>query len=186
MYPNTNQQTAVQGMQRKEMAEKLVQNHQAFISFINALGEKEFTRSTNGKWTAGQQLQHILLAVKPLNQALYLPPFMLRLLFGKANRPSKSFDGLVQKYKAKLEQGGRASGRFVPKAVVIQQRAPIAARLQKSVQLLSRQVVGFSEDQLDSIILPHPLLGKVTLREMIYFTIYHVQHHHEATKRNLE
>jgi len=33
------------------------------------------------------------------------------------------------------------------------------------------------EDDLDRVMLPHPLLGKLTLREMLFFTIYHVEHH---------
>jgi len=44
---------------------------------------------------------------------------------------------------------------------------------------------GFSEEDLDKLILPHPLLGKLTLREMMYFTIYHVQHHQRIVERNL-
>ena len=44
----------------------------------------------------------------------------------------------------------------------------------------------FSEKQLDTFILPHPLLGKLTLREMLYFTIYHAEHHKKQTLKNLE
>jgi hypothetical protein len=33
------------------------------------------------------------------------------------------------------------------------------------------------EAQLDQYLVPHPLLGKITLRELGYFTIYHTQHH---------
>jgi hypothetical protein len=33
------------------------------------------------------------------------------------------------------------------------------------------------EAKLDNFIAPHPLLGKITLRELCYFTIYHTQHH---------
>ena len=42
---------------------------------------------------------------------------MVRFYTGKPNRPSRSYDELVAKYKLKLEQGGRASGRFVAKPV---------------------------------------------------------------------
>jgi hypothetical protein len=28
--------------------------------------------------------------------------------------------------------------------------------------------------------LPHPLLGKLTLREMLYFTAYHADHHRHS------
>jgi len=34
------------------------------------------------------------------------------------------------------------------------------------------------------VLLPHPLLGKVTVREMLYFTIHHVQHHHALVERD--
>jgi hypothetical protein len=44
----------------------------------------------------------------------------------------------------------------------------------------------FSEAQLDEYVLPHPILGKLTIREMLYFTIYHATHHHLATLKNLE
>lgn len=50
---------------------------------------------------------------------------------------------------------------------------------------LIKSIQKYSEQELDQTILPHPLLGKITLREMLYFTIYHVEHHHHLTKNNL-
>jgi len=44
----------------------------------------------------------------------------------------------------------------------------------------------FTENELDRYILPHPLLGKLTLREMLFFTIYHIEHHEKLIKRNLK
>ena len=35
----------------------------------------------------------------------------------------------------------------------------------------------WSEDDLDLYVIPHPLMGKLTFREILYFTIYHVKHH---------
>src|SRR5688572_12748414 len=109
-------------LQRNELAAQLQQNHDAFTSYINSLAEPEFVQAANGKWTAGQQLQHILLAVQPLNQVLRLPKLVIRMLFGTANRPGKTYEGLVEKYKSKLQQGGRAAGRFVPKEVSFSDR----------------------------------------------------------------
>jgi hypothetical protein len=42
---------------------------------------------------------------------------------------------------------------------------------------LIRKVLSYREGKLDHYILPHPLLGKLTLREMLFFTIYHNEHH---------
>jgi len=43
----------------------------------------------------------------------------------------------------------------------------------------------WKEPQLDQYIAPHPLLGKITLRELCYFTIYHTKHHLNIIKERL-
>jgi len=35
----------------------------------------------------------------------------------------------------------------------------------------------WQDENLDEYLLPHPLLGKLTIREMLFFTLYHDQHH---------
>ena len=57
-------------------------------------------------------------------------------------------------------------------------RIKLQDAVDKQITRLSEKIDRFSETELDQFILPHPLLGKLTLREMIYFTIYHVEHHH--------
>lgn len=55
-----------------------------------------------------------------------------------------------------------------------------------NLRRLCASLDSFTEKELDQYVLPHPLLGKLTLREMMFFTIYHVQHHEVLTKKNLE
>jgi len=43
----------------------------------------------------------------------------------------------------------------------------------------------WKEPQPDAYIAPHPLLGKITLRELVYFTIYHTGHHQEGIRKVL-
>ncbi len=43
----------------------------------------------------------------------------------------------------------------------------------------------WSDRQLDQYLAPHPLLGKLTLRELCYFTIYHTGHHLDIIKVRL-
>lgn len=172
-------------MTGNEISRQIRENHQAFIAMMLGFNETDFTKSTNGKWTPGQQLDHIRLSVKPLVSALTLPDFVIGLLFGKANRASKSYEDLVAKYKTALDNGAAASPRFVPKKVSFEQREPIAKQLSELVGKLESRISRYPEKKLDSLILPHPLLGKLTLREMLYFTNYHVIHHHQLTNRDL-
>lgn len=173
-------------MSSQQLTENLTKNHQIFIDYLGRLTESEFMFAPKDKWSAGQQLEHILLSVKPLVQVFMLPNFAIKMWFGKANRPGRSYDELVAKYKSKLQDGGRASGRFIPKSVNFHQRDKLSQLLPAIVDKLNNQIINFSDKELDEMILPHPLLGKLTLREMIYFTIYHVEHHMEITQRNLK
>ena len=173
-------------MTTKEITPALTKQYQEFTSYIENLSDKEFLYApAPTKWTSGQQLQHLIMSVSPLVKALSLPTFALGLLFGKANRKSKSYEELVAKYNLKLQNGGVAPARFAPALPKPNQKTDLNKKLLKLVDKLCHQFSGLSEAQLDKYILPHPLLGKITLREMFYFTIYHAQHHLAITQNNL-
>jgi hypothetical protein len=163
-------------MEKEELKHLLLLQHDNYIKRIQSLNDGQLLIASPGKWNAVQLLDHIVKSVSPVSLALGLPAFLLRLIFGTANRKSRSYEELVARYHDKLKAGGRASGRFVPppKTDSVEK---LSANLSKVVQMLTRKIDKFSETQLDQLILPHPLLGKLTLREMLYFTIYHVQHH---------
>ena len=47
---------------------------------------------------------------------------------------------------------------------------------------LEKAIAHQHEEDLDRYLAPHPLLGKITLRELAYFTIYHTHHHLQIIK----
>jgi len=173
-------------MNKQTILEQLDIHHAEFRHLIGALNETDYLAAPVEKWSAGQQLDHICRSVGPVNLAFGLPGFLLRFLFGKANRASRTYEGLVEKYKTKLAEGGRASRQFIPPLAKWGKREKLLGKLEHLVSALKKKVEKTDENQLDTLILPHPLLGKLTLREMIYFTIYHVQHHQNSVLRNLD
>ncbi len=172
-------------MKQNEIILQLNQNHSSYIDFIYSLDDLQFVQTQQGKWSAGQQLEHIYLSIKPLTQALLLPSFLLRLLFGKANRPSRKYEVVVEKYKEKLANGGRATKKYIPSVVSNNKKEELIKKLQHRIYKLTSLIRRFEEEELDTLILPHPLLGKLTLREMLYFTMYHVKHHEAGLKNYL-
>lgn len=164
-------------MNREQIHYLLLQNHLDFIQLIENLSEDEFIQLQDNKWTPGQQAEHICKSIAPVALALRLPKFLLQLIFGKANRTSKSFESLIDKYKSKLQLGGVATGKFVPKEISYSQKNNIINTLKKETSTICGIILKTKETYLDEYVLPHPLLGKLTLREMLYFTAYHVQHH---------
>ena len=114
-----------------------------------------------------------------------MPSFLITLIFAKSNRQGRTYEELVTKYRDKLEKGGKASGRYVPKEIKLKHRSQLIKALEKEVNTLANKINTYSEKQLETMVIPHPLLGKLTLKEMIYFTIYHVEHHHQLVKNYL-
>jgi hypothetical protein len=169
-----------------EINSRLLENHRLFTDYIQSLSAGVFTLSENQKWTPGQQLDHIRRSVQPLAQGFRLPKWMIKMIFGKSNRPGRTYDELVKKYTQKLEEGGRASGRFLPKALTNAEKNNIIDSLNKDLKSITKNLSAFSENELDEIVLPHPLLGKLTIREMMYFTIYHAEHHLTLTRKNIQ
>jgi len=173
-------------MTNREIADLLQKNHQQFIDLVNGLNEEAFCYAPINKWSAAQQLDHLIRSVQPVNMAFALPKIILQLLFGKANRPSKTYEELIAKYQNKIQEGAKASGRFIPPRVDFTQKEKLIKRLEGLVNSLSHKTIKQSETALDLYILPHPLLGKITLREMLYFTAYHVYHHQTIVERDLK
>lgn len=171
-------------MDRSEITAALLRNHEAFIARVLAVPMHQREESRNGKWTPAQHLEHILRAVQPVSMALTIPRWFLRWRIGKPNREPRDYEELVARYKEKLAAGGRASGRFVPSPVPASKVEAMTAKLKSSVATLTRRVKGWSERDLDTVLLPHPLLGKLTVREMLFFTIYHAVHHQELVERD--
>lgn len=76
-------------------------------------------------------------------------------------------------------------GRYIPHKVSYKQKQGLTAALSYALNRLEKSLAKFNEEDLDNYILPHPLLGKLTMREMLYFTAYHVTHHHKIVLNQL-
>lgn len=172
-------------MTKRHIQNELTHRHITFAEYIMSLDKLDFEYSYDGRWTAGQQLVHILKSTKPVLMALRLPPILLRLLFGLSLRRSSTYANLVSRYKGALANGGKAARQFQPGTVSYGQAEQLKNELLLIITKINLRVEKFSEDALEDYRLPHPLLGPLTLREMLYFTMYHVEHHMEKTRQNL-
>ena len=122
-------------MDKAAITENLIAHHRTFINTLSQLSEKEFERKPGKKWTAGQQLDHIIKSVKPFDMALGLPTFVLKMKFGLANRPSKSYEDLVIKYQNALKEksGFEMPSEFAPEEIPSAKREMALEKLDKLV-----------------------------------------------------
>ena len=128
-------------------------------------------------WSSGQHLGHLVVSIAAVNQAFKVPKMALRLTFGKPNRPGRDYDQVVQRYQERLSAGGRASGRYDPNPIPAKKRPKLIEKLRNEGQNLAKNCQKWKEEDLDRYLVPHPLLGKMTIREVLFFTVYHNRHH---------
>jgi hypothetical protein len=167
-------------MNKEEILQKLAEGFSLVDETLRKADNAIFYIRKDNKWSIAENCKHLSLSVKPLNTAFSLPNFAL-LFFGKLNRPAKNYDEIVNKYHQKLAEGAVATSQFVPEKISVENsKEDLIQELKKINNLFLKKVDDFTEEDLDKYLIPHPILGKLTIREMLYFTICHTLHHQKA------
>ena len=167
-------------MNKTEILQKLSEGFDLVENTLQNTENEAFFHKKDDKWSAAENAKHLILSVNPLNTAFSLPNFAL-LFFGKLNRPARNYEEMVEKYHQKLAAGAVATPQFIPEPISIDaNKEGLITEFRKANDTFLKKVVNFEEDDLDKYLIPHPVLGKLTIREMLYFTICHTLHHHKA------
>lgn len=178
---------------KEELLEAFVQINkdvEVFFSLIST--ERFYAHTQDDVWSARDNLDHLNKSVGPVAKALSLPKLLPSVLFGKAKNPSRRFDEIRETYLGKLKEGAKATGRYVPDKVETHANAEKEkTELLSKWQTVSEKLVSvlndkWDEKDLDTYTLPHPVLGKLTVREMLFFTLYHNTHHVNNVRKLLE
>jgi len=164
-----------------ELAHALGDQLASGIAQLNILADDAFFAPQGVAWSPAEHVRHLTKSSRPLIAALGLPRWLLRLRFGRPAAPSRSFDTMRTLYLSKLSAGAQA-GRFTPTPE--DRPADPVARRQDIISAWTRATIGLQqaltkwpEEALDGHQLPHPALGRLTVREMLSFTVYHTSHH---------
>jgi hypothetical protein len=166
---------------KREIVLALDSLHEQSTAFWRAIEDERFFAPLGEAWSPADNLRHLDRSVKPVAQVLRLPTPVLRLLFGAVRRPSQSYAGVRSSYHARLAAGQKA-GRFAPPPLPPptspgETRRALMAKRELRARALGAAIESWDDDALDRFFLPHPALGKVTVREMLFFTLYHNLHH---------
>lgn len=171
-------------MNTNELIEAFVANHTHSSEFICTLPDEQFMHSHNGKWTAGQQLAHLLLCLQPISRALSSADY-IREKFGTQQRAAMSYEEVLATTSTHLQNGAKAPERFLPPVVEVAHRQELAQQLADITATIKKQLQGYSEEELDTLVMPHPFLGMLSIREMFYLMSYHPLHHLKQVRAHL-
>ena len=151
-------------MKIKEIKENLLGSHRVFVEAINDMNAQQFSVSPERKWNAGQQLSHVLKGLKGVHTGFVRPKMQLKLMFGKSDRPSRSYEDLISDYRTKLSEGYSNRIAYMPAKVSFGDAQILNDKLISYASRLSKKLNSYKEEELDKYQLPHPILGKMTLR----------------------
>ncbi|MEO6540363.1 MAG: DinB family protein [Ferruginibacter sp.] len=159
-----------------------------FSDTCHTMEETRLFKRPENKWSAAENIQHLIISTNTTTLAYGLPKFLVRWIGGTPNRASRTYTELKDKYYKKLSDGGRASGRFVPKPIEIRYgKQKLLDNWNKAtVRFITALTKNRTEKDLDSYLAKHPLLGHITLRELCYFTIFHTEHHLNSIQKPIE
>ncbi|MEM7345049.1 MAG: DinB family protein [Chloroflexota bacterium] len=156
---------------------------------FEAIDESTFFAAPPDVWSPADNLVHLIKSCSPVIKAMNVPRLLLRARFGKAQHPSTSLATVRTNYMAIAAEGRAvASGGYLP---IVKEKSPaekerILSKWAEKSEAIDKALTKWSEDDLEGYQLPHPLLGDLTMREILFFTLYHNLHHVNDVQRLLK
>ena len=151
-------------------------------AYLGGLPAAVFSGGSDEDWSPGHHLKHLVLSNTPVASALTLPRG--RLPVRDTAQAHRSYSEMRAFYQGALSTGARAFGPFLPTLDGTQTEA--VAGYTGSAELLNHACLHWSEPELDGYAMPHPVLGLLSVREMLFFTVHHNQHHLNGVRSKLD
>jgi len=171
-------------MDKKEISILLEEKHRQLFDWLQIQSKDRWLFAPENKWTVGQHILHLVNSIKLLNKALNYPKFIIKYKFGTNNRENRNYVYIVSNYQNKLIQNQDKAKAFNKslKIPTASEKENLLTQLQIQNKKLQYKTNKISDKNLDTLLIPHPLMGRMTIREIIMWTAYHTQHHTEILK----
>ncbi len=165
---------------KRAITDRLQYGRQTFVDLANARSEEGFKQRIVNKWSLAETMQHLYLSARPV-QRLMTGPREVLLQWGRAYGSSRPYKTIEAAYASALSLGVKAPDSLSPRPEDMQDsRAVIVQRFNDVYEGLYDAVQFWSGEDMDEYVIPHPLMGKLTVREMLDFTSVHTMHHLRA------
>jgi hypothetical protein len=171
-------------MTKLEIIDLLEKKHQELFHWLEEQPDNLWEKGPLDKWTAGQHILHLADSLHLLNTALRYPNFLLKYKFGTCNREIRSYEAVAKNYQNKLIKNQDKASTFNQKLKkpLFSEKERLLNRIQIQNKKLQYKIRKLSDTNLDSLVVPHPLMGKMTLREIVMWTACHTEHHTQILK----
>lgn len=163
-----------------EILTALEKTKETVCKFYSELPVEFFYWKPTKGWTAKENVKHLIFALWSIEIFFSMKLRFTLFIFGKGKKESRSFTEIQKAYLAKLKAGAGA-GLFTPiqgsTKLDKSKQEKLCQDLETGFNGLIQNIKGWTEEELDEYRIIHPIIGILTVREMLFFSIYHCYHH---------
>jgi len=145
-------------------------------------------RPVENKWTIAEEFDHVVRANALFTSALKQDE-QFYAQFGTVDKAPMTRTELIDLYNSRLEEfsGSGTVRPFKPTPIEdLDSKSMLHFWELTSQKFQERLSKRWSEELLDTRFVPHPLLGKLIAREIMYFIIHHTRHHIDSLERKVK
>jgi hypothetical protein len=153
------------------------------FEILDTTSKEKLVFGSEQKWSPMMQLDHLIRSTRAVNRGLMVPKFLFPFITGKIKRNPYSYIEIVEKYSNKLAEGAKATGGYIPKERKINDFPKLLIEMKREQKRMIENLNNWTETDLDKNVMPHPIIGKISVREMLFFTIYHIEHHAKSIQK---
>jgi hypothetical protein len=162
-------------MTKHEICSKLESGQNDIVMFLRSLSDEVFFKGSNERWSPAYHLAHLTFTHKRVARGFKAKDRLQEY----AGEP-KSYEEIKSNYLAALQNAASAgflqNNPFAARVESDNKETEITAFLQ-TARALREAVSDWSEEELNTKGMQHPLLNLISAREILLFMVYHDQHH---------
>jgi DinB superfamily len=170
-------------MTQAELVQALEARQNELNSFFSSIPEEVFLADNSPKWNPAQHLIHLTKSGSRIAQGL-----QAKNQLPNHETPSRAYEVISDTYLATLKQAPAELLAKVGASIQVEigsDQAQIIQAYLLAGKQLREAVQSWTDSDLDSKSMPHPVLGSISIREMLEFVVYHDLHHLEGVRKNL-
>ncbi len=148
------------------------------VRLSNSVKEEQFFHK-NDKWSIAENLEHIRLSFLTSWKKMFWPKFIIRRLNGKPDHDSLPYEMLEESFQKKTEETQDPCKQYEPHIDPgTTNKEKMLDQFQGTYNRFMNEFRYYWEDEhIDHYQVSHPVLGKVTIRELLYFNLFHCWEH---------
>ena len=174
-------------LNKSQIIEQFTIANKEMVEFYSSIPDEQFFSKPESGWSPLENIKHLNSAITVVAIFTRKELSFLLLLFGKGNSQN-TIPEVVKNYNDKLNSGSGA-GVFTPlfssNHIEPGRKEVELKTLQSSINTLIDVIRQWTDEEMDKTNILHPIMGIITVREMLYFNYYHLYHHSAKVQARL-